>query len=299
MNYIGQTFNNYASATEQIKAGVMGTSFRSPFSYERELGIIRRCFYPNDINEIMERLKMEQNEFATQCLNIMEASSPIAMKLTLKIMRESLKKDYVQTAMLELSAALNRVCDKEFPIALQAKLSRSDHQKSYWKYDNLKAISEDHILSYLKRPEWLTPKSLHTVENAFLPNREFYYFLPDCMRLWLNNESFVNSGTRASFQGDMKDALKASGFDQRDSGITSKSLREELRKEHEIERITSENERRARDILEDPKLLEKYTRDRQELIDEFCGNEKEYSEKMEKLIEAIFEKVREKSYKIL
>ena len=291
LKYIAQTPNNYAFATEQIKAALMGLQIRSPFSYERELGTIRRCFYPNDINEIIERLKMEQTEFATQCVNIIESSSPLAMKLTLKILRESLKKNFVETSILELSAALNRVCDKEFPNALQAKLSSSNQQNIYWKYDSFKAISDDQIQSYLKPPKWLTPKSLHTVENAFLPNKEFYGFFPDCMRMWLNNESVINQGTRRNFQNDMEEAFKSFGIDQRDSGITSKALREEFRNEYEIDRVTSEIGRRARDICDDPILLEKYIKDRQELIDEFCKSEKQYTEKIEKQIENAFEKV--------
>lgn len=49
---------------------------------------IARCFSANTVEEIIERLREEDNHFSRAAIKSLESKSPLALKLTLQLLRE-------------------------------------------------------------------------------------------------------------------------------------------------------------------------------------------------------------------
>lgn len=75
----------------------------------KNLDVINRCFYPNTVEEIMELLKLEDSDFAKQCLKRMENNSMLSMKLALKMVRDARNKDIKGAMETEITVALNKI----------------------------------------------------------------------------------------------------------------------------------------------------------------------------------------------
>ncbi len=279
--------NYYAQSMDAIRAVMPGVR-RVGFSYAADIPVIRRCFYPNTLAEIMELLRKDHTEFAAECLRTMEAASPLALGLTLKILREARKRNFVECAVQELSAAANRVSDKEFPIALEQKLSPSLSQGTHWIY-NLKDVNEDLIQKYAENPGWVSGRAIGIVENALLPIKQFSQYFPDSLRIWLNTEDESNSAAYQDFSVNLVTDLQCLGVDIRSSLATAKVLRAELNRVFIEQQFERERLQRAEELVGDPRLLERYLGSRKELIDQFCDGP-EYYKKINQRIQQIFEK---------
>ena len=71
--------------------------------------LIDRCFWSNSIEEIMENLRNEDDKFAQEVLQRMEANSMLSMKLALKMIRKAKNMCFRDVLNMELNVALNKV----------------------------------------------------------------------------------------------------------------------------------------------------------------------------------------------
>ena len=101
--------DNLESMLELSKFCMPGHPIKSSFSMFSLLETIRRCFYPDNIEDIKQLLREDGTGFAIQCLSIMEKASPLSLAITLKLLREARKKSFPEVMAMELGVAVNRV----------------------------------------------------------------------------------------------------------------------------------------------------------------------------------------------
>lgn len=75
---------------------------------------INFCFSANSIEEIFDRLETEGSKWSLNCLQILKKKSPLALKLTLRLIREGETSDWKNCLQREFRVASRRILDEEF-----------------------------------------------------------------------------------------------------------------------------------------------------------------------------------------
>jgi enoyl-CoA hydratase/carnithine racemase len=280
--------NHFESMMITAKAMLPGETTGRLTSLGAEFPIIRRCFYPDSVQGIMELLRKDGTEFADRCLRTMEQASPLALELTLRLLREARSKGYAEAMAQELGVAINRATDSEFPIILEQRvLASTPNMGNIWKYQG--PIPESLIQQYMAAPTWVSTKTVEMAENALLPVREFYQYFPDALRLWLHGEEPGSEIQLANFRDNLIAQLQDLGVDIRDSSVSPEVVRKDLQKSLQSQRKNLEQINRIMELHKDEVMRKKYLDERKGLIDKMCENDEVYYKEIHKRIEDIFQ----------
>jgi enoyl-CoA hydratase/carnithine racemase len=72
------------------------------------------CFSANSMEEIFARLEEEGSQWSLNCLQNLKKKSPLALKLTLRLIREGENSDWKGCLQREFRVASRRILDEEF-----------------------------------------------------------------------------------------------------------------------------------------------------------------------------------------
>jgi len=115
---------------------------------------IDSCFAEDRIEQIIENLKKQDNEFGRQSLELLESKSPTSLKVTLEQIRRGAKaKDFGETMTMEYRMSQHFANGKDFPEGVRALLVDKDHQPN-WTPKLLSEVSEQEVMNYFKPVAW-------------------------------------------------------------------------------------------------------------------------------------------------
>ena len=115
---------------------------------------IDACFAEDSIEQIIENLEKQDNEFGRQSLELLENKSPTSLKVTLEQIRRGAKaKDFGETMTMEYRMSQHFAKGKDFPEGVRALLVDKDHQPS-WSPGLLSEVSDEAVMSYFKPVAW-------------------------------------------------------------------------------------------------------------------------------------------------
>jgi len=283
-------WDHYAYINETVRQMMPGVSFGGHFSHFRGFDTIRRCFYPDDMEEIKELLRKDGSEFALDCLKAMEAASPLSLALTLRLLREARVRNFPEAMALELGVAINRATDSEFPMAMEnCILSQTSVTGNIWKY--VAPIPSLLVDEYFNIPNWIVPRTVNLLKDSFVPVREYYKKMPSIFMTWLNGDVTNSPAQNVNFDQTLNLYLEDLGYDIREAALSSENIRKDLRREYDIKRYKEEQINRLTELGTDKVLRNRYFKERKALLDKMFESEETYYKEIHKRIEHIFEQV--------
>jgi enoyl-CoA hydratase/carnithine racemase len=176
------------------------------FSLAHVVKDINRLFRFNTVNEILEALKLENSTFADWCVNQIEYKSPLALEVTLRMLRNAMTLNYYEILKQEINVAKNMILNnKDFDLFMENKLSYSKKRVKY--PGSLSSIKKEDVDKMFNDANILNKIKLDVKENAMLPLRLINKEYPDCFSLWINENQRVNSVIRSFFDYEVKHFL--------------------------------------------------------------------------------------------
>lgn len=276
--------------TEMARQMLPGSGYGGHFSHFRGFDTIRRCFYPDDIEQVKELLKQDGTEFAAECLRVMEAASPLSLALTLRLVHEARRRNFPEAMALELGVAVNRATDSEFPIAMEnCILSKKPHVGNIWKYSA--PIPSSLVDEYFAIPNWAVPRAVNLLRDSLVPVREFDKQISETLLIWVNGEMPQSPLQNMGFHKRLNLQLEELGVDPRDASLSPASFRKDMRKEFDLLRMYEERVNRMTELGVDKVLRNRYFKQRKAYLDKMFESEETYYKEIHKRIEEVFEKV--------
>lgn len=89
--------------------------------------MINRCFLAQSVEEIMENLEKENSSFARKCLTAMKKNDMLAMRLTLRLIREAQNSDYATCLRKEVDVLGNLLKHPNFAAGVKAASAVAPH----------------------------------------------------------------------------------------------------------------------------------------------------------------------------
>jgi enoyl-CoA hydratase/carnithine racemase len=115
---------------------------------------IDACFGDDKIEQIIQNLVKQDNEFGRQTLELLENKSPTSLKVTLEQIRRGAKaKDFGETMTMEYRLSQHFAKGKDFAEGVRALLVDKDHQPS-WSPRLLNEVSDEAVMNYFKPVAW-------------------------------------------------------------------------------------------------------------------------------------------------
>lgn len=192
--------------------------------------LINRCFYPDNLKEIMKNLRQETDPFAKEILNRMQQNSKLSMKLALKMLRKAKNMSYGEVLKMEQNVSLNKIKDAEFDSGVSEILMKPRNNKGKPQFE--KDVTDQKVESYFEENPHLHKIDLNIVENSLLPTRHFFEKYVDSMRVYLNETSTPQSNVRFTVEYEIPELLRKEGINMLDKTMTIPLARRIIYKKH-------------------------------------------------------------------
>jgi enoyl-CoA hydratase len=115
---------------------------------------IDACFGGDKIEQIIQNLIKQDNEFGRQTLELLKNKSPTSLKVTLEQIRRGAKaRDFGETMTMEYRMSQHFAKGKDFAEGVRALLVDKDHQPS-WSPRLLSEVSDEAVMNYFKPVAW-------------------------------------------------------------------------------------------------------------------------------------------------
>jgi hypothetical protein len=125
-------------------------------------------------------LEAERHPFADYCLKRIEERSPLALEVTLKLLRNARDLSYYDILVEEMNATKKLVLhSKDFEAIMKNKMLPHDKRDKHVRYSKtLKQLSKADIEFYFTNPEEVLKNiTLEIKKNSLLPVRVFKVFI--------------------------------------------------------------------------------------------------------------------------
>ena len=205
--------NHYERMTEEVLTLAMNPSRGDQgrvSMIEKSMDEICRCFTPDSIEEIRERLRAENSAFGRDCLEKMDKNSPTAQALTLSLLRRAERQSYGHTLRDEMKVFLNRMRDEEFQ---DTGLNRLYHQN---RPDKFKSFNPGDLDKYYEDPEGWEEIRIKTEPGSAMPIKDYNKVYKPPMVMYLNQTNTSQKVVRDSYKQDLKNCMIDHGIDFRD-----------------------------------------------------------------------------------
>jgi len=126
------------------------------------------------VSDIIKNLEAEIHPFAHYCIKRINEKSPIALEVTLRLLRKARNLDYYDILNEELNTMKNLILhSKDFETIMKNKSLTPDKREKKLKFHkNFNEIGEKDIEFYFDRKEQnLKNIQLEIKKNSLLPNR--------------------------------------------------------------------------------------------------------------------------------
>lgn len=110
---------------------------------------IDQHFSYSTIEEIMASLAQSNSTFAQETLAIMQAASPVSLKVTLQLLLDGSSKSYAQCLETDLRVAKNFMRHDDFYEGVRSVVIDKDHSPNY-KLQSLADVSHPFVMSFLQ-----------------------------------------------------------------------------------------------------------------------------------------------------
>lgn len=203
---------------------------------------INRCFYGDSIEEIKENLRKEGTKFSKYCLKRMDEMDPLALNVTLALLRKGIRGSYSECCHYEMKAMLN--------------ILKQPH-----KIDKNTPMTPELIESYFSTPEEYKHVDIDVPHHAALPTRFYFRKYPDHLRLMMNEHTSSSEAIRAGYTREVQSQCRELGIDLRDTGVSSQTVRTNLWKVEQAQRRKDYNQRMQGYFLNDERISERFYAD--------------------------------------
>ncbi|CAD8090058.1 unnamed protein product [Paramecium sonneborni] len=222
--------------------------------------LIARCFSGDSVQEIMERLESEQNEFALEILKELEAQPRLSLELTFKLMRQAQKQQWRDCLLTEFNVASN--------------LANSGLMEKQEKVQNIDSFFNQ-----------VSP-SIDYLPNALEPVKDFYVEYPENIRLFLNEQN-LRKGLidRANQEIDVASFMKNNEH-MLDGSIRVSDLRKMRAEIADLKRDLKIKMDNLKSIVGYEENLKKYLEERQT----YLNNIKDFGTLLDDSMKIFFEK---------
>ncbi|CAK95014.1 unnamed protein product (macronuclear) [Paramecium tetraurelia] len=222
--------------------------------------LIARCFNGESVQEIMDKLRAEQSQFAKEILTELEAQPKLSLDLTFKLLREAEKQQWRDCLVAEHNVASNLAIS-----GLMEKQGRVDNIDSFFSH--------------------VSP-SIDYLPDALEPVRDFYAEYPDNIRVFLNEEN-LRKGLidRANQEVDVAAFMKNNQH-MMDGSIRVSDLRKMRVELAELKRDVKIKMDNLKSIVGYEENLKKYIAERQAYLDGI----KDFGTVLEETMNSFFEK---------
>lgn len=113
-------------------------------SYE---SLIARCFNQKSLDNILNALRKEDNEFAQEILKTMLTRSPTSLYVTFEQLKRGKTMNFAQALKMEFGLAQAFFKDSDFSEGIRAMLIDKDHNPQ-WNPSTLEEVSEERVQSF-------------------------------------------------------------------------------------------------------------------------------------------------------
>lgn len=193
----GHYINHYKHAADYIKsflpfeAACTHNSFLIKYRND-----INRTFHSNSLAEIKHNLLNENTKFANYVLSVLAKNDPVAMDVTLALLRKATKSSLSECMHLELKAAIN-LLKNDNNVTAQTPMTAAL------------------VDSYFDTPAEYKHVELDIKDHAPLPTRSYYDKYADHMRLLMNEHSSDKLTIRTGYDREVQSELRQFGIDIR------------------------------------------------------------------------------------
>ncbi|CAD8070099.1 unnamed protein product [Paramecium primaurelia] len=222
--------------------------------------LIARCFSGESVQEIMDKLKSEQSQFAQEILKELEAQPRLSLELTFKLLREAEKWQWRDCLVAEYNVASN--------------LANSGLMEKQQRVDNI-----DSFFSHVS-------PSIDYLPNALEPVRDFYAEYPENIRVFLNEQN-LRKGLidRANQEIDVAAFMKNNQHAM-DGSIRVSDLRKMRVEIAQLKKEVKMKMDKLKSIVGYEENLKKYIEERQQ----YLNGIKDFGSLLEESMNSFFEK---------
>lgn len=205
-DFKGRRFTNTTENFYRTVYPHLPTIPQSYFSLAHVVKDINRLFRFDTVKEIYEALKEETSPFADWCVEQLESKSPLALEVTLRMLRNAKKMNYYEIITQEINVAKNMVIkNKDFDIFMENKISHTGAKVKF--PGSINDITKEEVDQMFADSHILANVQLDVKTNALLPHRYFSDNYPDCFSLWINETPRANEVIRKYFDYEIKHFL--------------------------------------------------------------------------------------------
>lgn len=279
--------NSHDYFTELVASGIE-TIPKANFSLESVQNAIYRCFSCNSLQEIKERLQLEKEigckEWAEKTLDQLNSNSPLALELTLSLLRQAADLQWHQCLELEYNISANLSRHKDFTEGASKLLSRIKGQPE-WSVKH--PVSQDLVAEMnSQQKEGL---ELDAKDFELLPMKNYYEKYPDSVRYWMNEISPVNPTKRASYMFDVQIFMNKHDIDVRDHAVQIPEVRKAFYQQEDLARKVKEKQSKLDYLSVSEENKRFYVEHRRRAIEDFFASPAEFDKKLNSLIYKIFQ----------
>jgi enoyl-CoA hydratase/carnithine racemase len=203
--YFSDTYENFLN----LVYSRIPTVDQRYFSLAHIVKDINRLFRFNTVKEIYEALKEENSYFSEMCLEYLDNKSPLALEVTLRMLRNARKMNYTEIMKQEINVAKNMIIkNKDFDLAMQSRISKystDENDRNNVKFGKtLSQVTEEDVDAIFEDSKILSKIKLDVKDNSLLPHNRYFEKYPDCFRLWFNENPRAHGDIRANFDYEIK-----------------------------------------------------------------------------------------------
>ncbi|KAL4497195.1 hypothetical protein ABPG72_019515 [Tetrahymena utriculariae] len=259
---------------------------------------IARCFSANSIEEIIERLREEDTHFSRACIKSLESKSPLALKLTFKLLREGINSSWKECFEREFRVACRRLLDNEVMRCIQSEIVEEARGFKDWDYKVLSQISKDQVESYFrplveeKRFEGVSEYHGDLKDNCLYPTKDFYRDYPDTVRYYLNQDNLRDVYQRNSQIYDVGEFLQSYNINSKSPAINIADLREKFYLMEKLNRKKTEKLNRLSSLSGSEFSIKNFYEVRKAAIDSLFSNKQLIEQRVEEFSAQVFEDFR-------
>ena len=279
--------NSHDYFTELVASGI-DTIPKTNFSLEAVQNAIYRCFSCNSIQEIKERLQLEKEigckEWAQKTLDQLNSNSPLALELSLSLLRHASDLQWHQCLELEYNISANLSRHKDFTEGASKLLARIKGQPE-WSVKH--PVSQD-LLAEMKSQQ-KEGLDIGAKDFELLPVKSYYEKYPDSVRYWMNEISPVSSTKRASYMFDVQIFLNKHDIDIRDHAVQIPEVRKAFYRQEDLLRKIQEKQSKLDYLSASEESKRFYVEHRRRAIEDFFASPSEFEKNLNSLIYSIFQ----------
>lgn len=296
-NYKRTYTNTFDTFEKQVLFGILENNSELS-NLEAVYKQINKYFRFDSVKEIIEALEANSayDEFAAQCLESMSQRSPLAMEVTLNLIRRAYNMNYEQCQRMEMNTAKNLILKgKDFDTYFENKgFKNLGKNKKHDKFE--KDFSQDLVKEIIDSDSGTYGIELEIKRDAILPNKTYKNAFPDAFRLWINEHPRANKTIREFFDYEIKHyMIEKLGIDLRDSKITIDDVRKNISKIYANEFAKNKHDEKVYNLVSDSNFIDEYIKARKEFCDKYLS-EADSADKIKSLITKKTKEIFEKSF---